>query len=240
MEQSPNTVREGVLKAIANHQVRMRPAVLFKVEFLLIALISLMLLIVMIGIAGFIFYALRVNGHEALLGFGMSGIGVFLLIFPWPLFIIGLVLLLILQVLIRRFAFGYRRSIFLVLITLFIGGGAVALALDRETPLHDRLREGSVDGSLPAPLGGFYGHARGPVPHEQGIFRGVVSRIQSDRITIQHDDLDTDQDDKGFEVILPKGEVPSSFSVGENVYVYGTEDKGVITAIGITRLPSLK
>lgn len=239
MEQSPN-IKEGVLRAINDHKVKMRPALLFKAEFILIALVSLLLLVVMIGLAGFVLFALRVNGHEALLGFGVSGIGTFLRIFPWPLFILGLVLIFILQALIRRFAFGYRKPIFLILVTLFVGGGVSALALDRGTPLHDRLREGPEHGGLPFPFGGLYGNARGPAPHEQGIFRGVVSAVQTDRITIKHDDLDADQDEKGFDVILPDGQAPSSFSVGENVYIYGTEDRGVITAIGITKLPSLK
>lgn len=240
MEHSPNTIKEGVLKAIADHKVSMRPSAFFKLEYALILCVSILVLFLTIGLAGFIFFGLRVNGHEALLGFGPSGIGAFLRIFPWPLFILDLVLLIVLQSLIRRFAFGYRRPIVLVLTVLFVGGGVSALVIDRETPLHDKLMEESHHGGLPGPLQDVYGHVRGPAPHEQGIFRGVVSAVQTDRITIKHDDLDADQDEKGFDVILPDGQNPLSFSVGENVYVYGTEDTGVITAIGITKLSSLK
>lgn len=240
MEHSPNTIKEGVLKAITDHKVMMRSSTFFRVEYALILFVSLLVLLVTIGLAGFIFFALRVNGHEALLSFGPRGIQAFLLVFPWPLFVLDLILLFVLQALMRRFAFGYRRPIVVVLTVLFVGGGISALLLDRETSLHDRLMEESHHGGVPPPFAHFYGSARGPAPHEQGIYRGVVKEIRTDRIVIQHDDLDIDQDDRGFEVILPDGQNSMSFSVGENVYVYGTEDKGVITAIGITKLPSLK
>ena len=240
MEHSPNTIKEGVLKAITDHKVMMRSSTFFRVEYALILLVSLLVLCVTIGLAGFILFALRVNGHEALLSFGPRGIQAFLLVFPWPLFVLDLLLLIILQALMRRFAFGYRRPIFLVLAILFIGGGISALLLDRETSVHDRLMQESQHGGVPPPFANFYGNARGPAPHAQGIYRGVVKEIRIDRIVIEHEDLDVDQDDRGFEVILPNGQSPSAYTVGEEVYVYGTEQHGVITAVGIRVLSIVK
>jgi hypothetical protein len=43
-----------------------------------------------------------------------------------------------------------------------------------------------------------------------------------------------------FEVILPDGQIPSTFVVGEDVYVYGAERHGVITAVGISELSPMK
>jgi hypothetical protein len=240
MEHSPNTIKEGVLKAISEHKVAMRSATFFKVEYALILIVSLLILLVTIGLAGFILFALRVNGHEALLSYGPRGIQAFLLVFPWPLFVLDLLLLIVLQALMRRFAFGYRRPIFVILAVLFVGGGVSALLLDRETSVHDRLMEESHHGGIPPPFSTLYGNARGPAPHAQGIYRGVVTEIRADRIVIQHDDLDADQDDRGFEVILPDGQIPSTFVVGEDVYVYGAERHGVITAVGISELSPMK
>lgn len=239
MEQSPD-IKEGVLQAIRTRKVTMRPAALFKLEFILLVLVSLMVLVLTIGIAGFILFGLRINGHEALLGFGVSGVELLVRIFPWPLFLLDLFFLFVLQTLIRRFAFGYRKPILVILAILFIGGGIVAIALDRGTPLHERLREAPDHGGLPPPFGGLYGGARGRTPHDQGIFRGVVREMRDDRLFITHDDLDTDQDERGFEVILPEGQSTASFSVGDTVYIYGNERMGVITAIGIKKLPPLK
>ena len=240
MENSTNTVKEGVLKAIREHKVAMRPAALFKAEYILMAVLSVIVLAITVELAGFIFFGLRINGHEALLRFGPQGVGTFLIIFPWLLFIIDVVLLILLLSLIRHFAFGYRKPILLVLGVLFVAGGASAFILDRETPLHDRLMRDSDHGGLPAPFGGLYGHVRGPVPHEQGIYRGVVSEILPDRFRMTHDDLDADQDDTGYEVIPPASDPLTSFSVGENVYVYGNEAHGVIYAIGIQQLETVK
>lgn len=240
MEHSPNTIKEGVLKAITDHKVAMRSSTFFRVEYALILFVSFLVLFVTIGLAGFIFFALRVNGHEALLSFGPRGIQAFLLVFPWPLFVLDLLLLVILQALMRRFAFGYRRPIFLVLTILFIGGGISALLLDRETSVHDRLMEESHHGGVPPPFADFYKNARGPAPHAQGIYRGVVKEIRTDRIVILHDDLDVDQDDQGFQVILPDGQSPSDYSVGDDVYVYGTEQGGLITAVGVRKLSPAK
>ena len=240
MEHSPNTIKEGVLKAISDQKVAMRSSAFFKAEFALIVLVSIVALVLTIGLAGFIFFCLRVNGHDSLLAFGPRGIGAFLHVFPWPLFILDLFFLFILQVLVRRFTFGYRHSIFVVLLILFVGGGVSALLLDRETSLHDRLMEESRHGRLPAPFSDVYGNVRGPVPHEQGIYRGVITDVQPDHIVIQHDDLDVDQDEKGFVVILPANQTTASFSVGQNVYVYGRESHGTITAEGIEVLPGMK
>lgn len=238
MEHSPNTIRDGVLRAIAEHKVAMRPAAFFTVEFILIALVSLLVLVLTVGLAGFIFFALRVNGHDSLLAFGPHGVLTFLFVFPWVLFLIDIALLLVLQTLIRRYAFGYKKPIFVVLGVLFVAGGASAFILDRETSLHDQLLERSHRGGLPPPFGDAYGRARGPAPHEQGIYRGVVSDIHESGFMMTHDDLDDEQNEQALQVLLPKGQSSSAFSVGDHVYVYGTELNRVITAIGIQKLPS--
>ncbi len=229
-------IHDRVLSLITERKVHMRPASLFKIEFLAIALLSLIVLLISIALAGFIFFALRINGHEALLGFGASGIETFLLVFPWGLFVLDLLFIFFLAKLLREFTFGYRRPVLFVLAVLIVSAAISAFIIDRATPLHDDLREEGERGLLPSPIGDWYGSARVPAPHDLGIYRGVVLEVHPPSILMQHDDLDHDGDESNYTVVAPPGFDFSSIAVGDMLYVYGSSVQGEIRAGGIRDL----
>lgn len=238
MNQHPDqhTTKDNVLSLIREGKVSMRPASLFKIEYLAILLLSAVVLLISIALAGYIFFALRVNGHDALLGFGTPGALAFLRVFPWGLFVLDIAFIFLLSKLIREFAFGYRRPVLGVLLVLFVGATVFAFVIDRETPLHDELMHEGEHGFLPPPVGGWYEHARGPAPHDAGIYRGIVTDITPPIVTMQHDDLDADGDEASYRVLVPKGTDAATVHVGDHLYVFGPSENGIIHAIGLRNL----
>lgn len=71
--------------------------------------------------------------------------------------------------------------------------------------------------------------------HEpQGIFRGTVTQVQGDRITIEHDDGDHDADDGTRTIMLPPG--APAFKPGDRAYIFGTSTGEAVQAYGAEHL----
>lgn len=236
-DNTSQTTKESVLAKIRERRIGMRSKLSFTFETALAGFVALVILAVSVAIVSFILFGLRVNGHESLLAFGPRGIGSFLLIFPWPLLLLDVLLIVFLESLLRRFKFGYRSPILYLLLGLLAVAIAAGLALDRGTSFNDDLLQHADHGDLPAPFGELYEHVRAPAPHEHGIYRGTITAIGTSTMTMAHDDLDRDTDESSYTVVFPDGYATSSLSVGERVYVAGDEEDHVIRAFGVNPLP---
>ncbi len=239
MEHSPkneSSAKENVLARIREKNISMRPKLYFTSQVALAGLVALTILVVSIAIVSFILFGLRVNGHEALLSFGLRGVSAFLLVLPWPLLVLDILLVIFLERLLRRFKFGYRSPILYLMVGL-VGVAVVSgLLLDRGTPMNDALLHRAEHGGLPPPFGELYEHARVPAPHDRGIYRGTILEIATTSLRLQHDDLDNDHDDTGYLVLLPPGFDIRPLFIGEKVYVAGDKEGDAIRAFGVQPL----
>lgn len=220
MEHQPDRtpLKDRVLERIREKRVSMRPRSYFTFENFLAGFVALVILVVSVAILNFIFFGLRVNGHESLLSFGPRGIAAFLLVFPWPLLALDVLLVLFLETLLRRYKFGYRSPTLYLLIGLLAVAITGGLAIDRATDVNDRLLNTADHGGLLPPFGELYERIRVPAPHDRGIFRGTITDVATSSITMRHDDLDRDTDETEYSVLLPAGFAASDLSVGERVY----------------------
>lgn len=228
--------KESVLAKIRERQITMRSKFSFTFETFLAAFVALIILLISIALANFILFGLRINGHDALLGFGARGLTAFLVIFPWPLLILDILLIVFLERLLRRFKFGYRSPVLYLLLGLLVIASGISFAIDRATPVNNVLFTRARTGGLPAPIGEFYINARVPAPHDRGIYRGTVTEVGTSTFEMSHDDLDADTDDAHYIVILPPRFPVIDLSVGERVYVAGDLEGGEIRAFGIRKL----
>lgn len=226
-------MKDSILASIREKKVTMRSTTFFKAELAFFIFSVVVALIVSTALVSYILFALRINGHDALLGFGAQGIAPFLSVFPWTLLIVDIVLLVVIQRSLQRFSFGYKSPALFALFALIVIIGAVAFALDRGTHVNDDLMREGKRGTLPTPLNEVYGRVRVPAPHDQGIYRGVITEIATSTVVIRHDDLDTDADDKQTRIMLPPRFNASLLVVGMNIYVAGREEHGVVKAYGI-------
>jgi hypothetical protein len=209
-----------VLEKIKSGEVRMRPRIIFALRAGAALGAALLVLILSSLIASFVLFSLHETGEAFLLGFGVHGILVFVLLFPWPLLAIDIGLLFLLDWLLRGFSFGYRYSLVSVLFVIVLSSTALALLINATT-LHTTLLNHADKGTLPV-AGSLYEEVRRP-HRENGVFRGIVVSVASSSFLMQHDDYDRDADDApgAITVFLPSsgGQLPR---IGNQVFVFGT------------------
>lgn len=229
--------KDAILEQIRSGTLTMRPKTYFLLKASMIALVAVAVLFVSILIAGFMVFTLRLNGSDALLMFGPRGIHAFVQVFPWPLLIIDVALLILLESLLRRFRFVYSRSVLYVLLVLMITIGTIAIVIEHEARFHERLFMHAYTEGLPSPLQEWYERAPLPAFHELGIFRGVVVSYEPGMFVMTNDDFDEDEDDSLWTVIIPEAFDESTIQIGDRFLVAGDEEReGTVRAYGIHEL----
>ena len=152
-QQNGTSVRGRVLASIENGRVFMRP----KWQFLALSALVVLGAVVVVGaaifLASFVLVVLERNGLWALSGFGPRGLRALLFHLPWLVIGTAALAVIVLEVLVRQFSFGYRRPILLTLAALVFMVTAGSFVLAR-TAFHPLLMRRAAEGGLPfvAPL----------------------------------------------------------------------------------------
>lgn len=220
MTTPPLHPQDRILKEIETGALRMRPRILFTIQFLFVVITALVALVLSSYIGGLILFSLEEGGEEFLLGFGLRGVLTFLALFPWRLLLIDLVVIVGLRFLLQGLRPVYRFSFSSVLLALGVASVALALVINA-TPLHRFLLERSLTEELPL-IGGLYSDLHTP-DESHGEFRGTITHIEGRTLTIVHDDGDDDADDGVRIITVPESTDMTTFTVGEEVYVAGEE-----------------
>jgi hypothetical protein len=224
------TLRERILGDITSGKVRQVPRVYYVFQSLLVSGLALLIPTLTIFICGFIFFSIRINSHDALLGFGTRGIFAFFAMLPWPLIILDVLLIILLRNLMRMFRIGYQTP------SLYIGAGFLLITaclgfiIDHETDMNDRLHKRSH--MLPTPVGSWYRDAQPPRTPRSGMCRCEVVDKKGNVLLLR----DRDNGTSTLRAIIPdqirRGSL-ENISVGDIVFVAGDEDGDSITVFGI-------
>lgn len=223
--------RDELMERIRTNQVRMRPRAYFVLKVAaLITLISL-ILIISILLSNLISFDLRLNGHDAFFAFGLRGIWIILLTFPWWLLVIDLALIVLLRSLLSAFSFGYKNGWLPLVFGLLLISGIAGAMLDHGTPLNDTLLRDADDQRLPSPVNALYTSVRHDPHEENGEFRGIVERVDGSRLYLSvHHEAGTST---MLIIQLPDTDDGGRFSVGDAVVVLGEMEEGFVRAYGI-------
>jgi len=244
---------KSVLDKIQAGDVRMKSKSYFIAKMVMIIVVALLVLLTSAFFVSFISFSLRASGRLILLGYGWQGLKIFLITFPWGLFLVDLILAVILERMLRSFKFGYRSPLVYlfggVLVVVVVAG----VAIDNETPFHSLVWHAERNGNMPAFLfGGLYNNVRQP-PHNEGVFRGTVVFMNIATpggpafLILKSDDQDSDIDDSAttsevWKVILPPNfnqAASIDVSIGERVLVAGNVFPDGVHAYGITKVPDV-
>jgi hypothetical protein len=226
-----DNITEKILGRIKSGEVAMRPKAYFAGKLIILACLATLVLITSVLLVSFTLFSIIATGHLLLLGFGWRGLLAFMALFPWTTFCVDIVLVFLLDMLFRRFEFGYRRSVvFLFLATaviLVLVGYAVSA-----TSFHGRLLRRAERHELPI-FGGLYTGLRRP-HRDQGVFQGTVTAIGPGVFIL---DRDEDNDEASTtRVIVPPGvDISSYIQVGDHVLVGGTLTGGEVQAYGFRK-----
>lgn len=224
-----SSLSKKVLAKLQSGQVKMRSKRYFILKAVLVALITLLVALFTLYLVSFVIFSLRASGLWFLPGFGFPAMRIFFSSLPWLLILITVILIIVLELFVKRFAFAYRRpilySILGIIIFTILGSFIIT-----KTQLHPELFIKAREGKLPM-MGGFY---RGfGIPKLANVHHGIVSDIT----------------DNGFYLETPKGEILTiiatstiRFSLGKDikkddrVVVLGERDDSTVKAFSVRRI----
>lgn len=221
----------------------MRPKLYFSLKVFATISVAVGILILSTFLFNFILFSIRINGQDALLGFGPRGVHVFLRFFPWMLLIADILLITLLGKLIRQFRFGYKTPVLIVLGAVFIGTILIATFLDRGTPLNDRLFRASRGQHLPAPMNSLYRGARFAPPAEGGVHKAEILSVAGSSLTVRLLDEEGRTGTTTVTVLLPLNNfraTTTGLRSGDTVLIAGDETDGILRAFGIRNITSRK
>ncbi len=139
-------IKDNILKAIEAGKVSMRPRWHFVLQAALLLIGTVLAVLALVYLVSFIFY---ISGQR-------HGLGELLSSLPWLLLLLAAVFIVILEILVRKYSFAYRKpmlyTVFLILALVIVSGFLIA-----RTSFHRNLFDRAHRGELP--FGGpFYRH----------------------------------------------------------------------------------
>lgn len=158
----------------------MRPRWQFVLRGLLLALGGVFLALVGMYLLSFIFFALYQTGASDALFLGPRGVRVFFTSLPWVLVALGVVFIVVLEVLMRRYTLAYRQpllySVLGILVVVLLGSATIGA-----TDFHESLLSEARAQQLPL-AGGLY---RTFLTDPEGIHAGGIATVEEDGFTLQ-------------------------------------------------------
>jgi hypothetical protein len=226
------SIKDNVLKAIEAGKVTMRPRWHFVLKALLLLVGTILASMTLIFLISFIIFILHETGIWFIPGFGFHGIGLFFGSLPWLMLLLALVFIVMLEVLVRRYAFAYRKPLLYStfgVIGLVILGGVIVSA----TPFHRGLFNSARNNNLPV-AGGFY--RQYGMRRNDHVIVGNITEIKNTGYSL------IERRGQAVEVIIsddtyfPDGK---DFMVGDSIVVLGDRNGDKINAGGIKKAASL-
>lgn len=227
MNENPNnSIHDNILKAIETGKVTMKPRWHFVVRASLLIVGIILVSLSLVYLASFIVFILRQTGVLFVPEFGLHGINVFLMATPWLLVLIALVFIALLQILIKKYSFGYGRPLMYSAIGIMV---LVVLAgyLVERTSLHQRLFRQAENQNLPF-AGGLYRQFGERRP--DNITAGVITEILENGYKIN-----SHNEEIVVIVVTPETKLPpqTSFNVGDMIVALGKREADKVIAEGI-------
>ncbi len=216
-EHNTQTLRAEVMDAIHKGHVRMKPRWHFVLLSLLVALGSIIAILALIYVASLSVFLLRDSGVWFAPSFGLRGWFALFHALPYALLLLIILFVLILELLVRRYTFVYRKPLLVsvggIIALIIVGGFAIA-----QTPFHRAMASFAHDNRLPPPFNALYGPSM-RIARPPDVYRGVIVATTSQGFTLS----DPDGDVQSKVVITPRTRLPygEDFSLGMTVLVVG-------------------
>lgn len=226
---SSSSLREAVLEKIKHGEVSMRPKWQFVLKGALMVLGAMLLALTLLYLVSFVFFALRQTGVWFAPSFGWRGMRAFFLGVPWVLVLVAFIFVIVLEVLVKRYAFAYRKpllySVLGIVCAVFVGGFVVA-----RTSFHRGMYRRMEGQGLPiaGPLYREYG-----MPHFKQIHPGIIASTTEQGFIIMSR--------RGEEItvlVSPATRLPLGydFVLGDPVVIMGEQENGIVRAFGIRKI----
>jgi len=227
--QQQKSIKERVLEKIKSNRIKMRPRFYFVLKTVLLAVGFFVAGALVLFLISFISFHLRASGVWYLPSFGFRGLGIYLRLMPWFLILAGLILILILEILAKRFSFVWRRPIIYSLLTIILIALIGGFIIER-TPFHQGLFFQARQGKLPfaGPVYRSFG-----MPRFHDVQRGVVEEVIENGFKIRTFDYQLLTVVLAEETQFPFGK---EIEKGDTVVVMGEREDDTVRAFGVRKI----
>ena len=227
--QQENTASKKALKKILAQEISMRPRLYFTAKVVALFVVALLTLAVSISLGSFILFSIRASNETSLLGFGIPGYAIFLQVFPWRLFILDIICVVLLEWLLRKFRFGYKSPLLYLFFMILVIMLSATLVIDHSR-MSDRVLQGARDNGIPL-IGSLYDQGRRSPSVESGVCPCVVEGINGNTLMMKETMSDGIQ--QQVTVIMPSDQATSSIHVGDHLFIVGNFTHGILRAFGL-------
>jgi hypothetical protein len=224
------SLAEKILEKLKSGQIKMKPRMYFFLKGALAVLGVLVVALFILFLFSFISFALRANGILSLPAFGFRGWGPFFASLPWLLIIVAVLLIVVLEMLFKRFAFGWRRPILYSVLGILVIVLLATFIIDR-TPFHSGLFNWAQRGGLPL-FGPVY-REFGGMPQPRDAHFGTVTEITDQGFIIETRDGETLNVVVEAQTRLPLGR---DIKKDDLVMILGRKDDSTIRAEGVVKV----
>ncbi len=223
------SLTDKILGKLKSGEFKMKPKVYFVLQAVLVVLGLAVAVLFALFLISFISFYLRANGILVLPVFGFRGFGIFLASLPWLLIIVAMLLVVVLEIMFKHFAFAYRRPILYSLAGILIIVCLGTFLIDR-TPLHYDL---------------FYRAQRGGLPVFGTIYRDFgMPQLPGGQVGVVASDTDAGfiiktRRGETFNIIIgDKTRLPLGRDIGPNdiIMIMGEREDGIIEADGVIKI----
>ncbi len=217
------------MEAIKSGHVTMRPRWHFILKASLFAVGVMVVLLLLLYVASFAIFASHQTGIWFVTIFGSRGWYEFFISFPWILVALILVFIVILEVLVRHYSFGYGQPLLFsavgIMVIVIIGGVVLA-----RTPFHGRLFRYAEEDKLP--LAGRFYRSFG-LQRMRNVHVGAIIEVTDGGFAMENRRRENLQVVVSPQTTFPLG---TDFAEGDTVVVFGERNDSLIKALGIRKV----
>jgi hypothetical protein len=227
-DESNKSIKDNVLKAIESGKATMKPKWHFVLRTTLLVLGMILSVLTGMYLVSLIIFILHRTGVWFIPGF--RGLGLLFTSLPWILVLVAVIFIVILEILVKKYSFGYRKPLLystIGVIVLVLAGGFVVAQTSLHRGLFERAREHRLGWGS-----GFYrqfGDQRSP----GNLAVGAVTQKLANGFWIQ------DPRGSALEIVVnDKTQYPTgnNIAVNDHIVVLGPRQGTTITAESIRKV----
>jgi hypothetical protein len=225
---SNESTSRRILSRIREGEVRMRPKWHFVLRTLLITTGGIMVGMLTLYVVSFAVFVLRQTGVAYIPALGFAGAFRFILSLPWVLVLLALLFVGILEVLVRKYSFAYRRPLLysLAVVLAVVSAGSYVVSA---SSLHGRLMEAAVQERLPVAGKVYRALGREQV---RNVHPGTVLEVTTSGVVVENHRGEELNIIVGEHTRRPRGQ---ELIPGDRIVIMGSRASHSIEADGIIR-----
>jgi hypothetical protein len=162
-------MEKNVVDTIKSREIKMRSHAYFATRAVFVILAAILLFLLIVFVATFIVFALQQNGGFYATNFGPAGWEIFLFSLPWSFLLLSIALILILWLLLRRYALIYHQPFIYTLLILIVVIALTCFFLSAAS-IHGGIYRYISKNPIPV-VTGVYEFETAPL---SGVYRGQV------------------------------------------------------------------